>query len=50
MYTAIVEYDQELDCLVLPIPPELLAELKWETGDVLDWTDSGNGSFTLTKK
>ena len=50
MYTAIVEYDTELDCLVLPIPPELLKELSWETGDVLDWTDNGDKSFTLTKK
>jgi len=50
MYTATVEYDQELDCLVLPIPLELLKQLNWQVGDTLNWTDSGNGSFTLTKK
>ena len=49
MYTAIVEYDTELDCLVLPLPDEMLKELEWEVGQTLNWTDNGNGTFTLTK-
>jgi hypothetical protein len=27
-----------------------LAETGWQTGDVLDWQDNKDGSFTLTKK
>jgi hypothetical protein len=50
MYTAIVEYDEELDCLVLPLPEEVLKELQWDVGTTLNWTDSGNGTITLTKK
>lgn len=49
MYTAIVEYDEELDCLVLPISPEILAELKWECGDTLNWIISDSGVITISK-
>jgi hypothetical protein len=36
--------------LVMPFPPELLAQMGWDYGDVLVWKESDHGSFTLSKK
>jgi len=42
---------QELDGeLYIEFPEELMKELDWNEGDVLVWTDNGNGSYTVTKK
>lgn len=35
--------------VLLPIPQELMDEMGWGQGDVLDWKDNQNGSFTLSK-
>jgi len=35
---------------VLTFPPELLKETGWEEGDVLEWIDNENGSFSLRKQ
>lgn len=35
--------------VLLPIPQELMDEMGWRQGDVLDWKDNQNGSFTLSK-
>lgn len=34
----------------LEFPKELMEEVGWEEGDVLEWIDNGNGSWTLKKK
>jgi hypothetical protein len=47
-WTAYVKQDG--DDIILPLPDELLAEMKWKEGDVLVWEVSENGSVTLTKK
>lgn len=35
---------------VLTFPPDLLEANGWKEGDVLVWTDNGDGSWTLSKK
>ena len=35
---------------VLTFPPDLLAKTGWREGDVIDWQDLGNSSWSLTKK
>lgn len=49
-YTISLEQDPETGDLILPLPDELLAEAGWQTGDVLNFTDNGDGTFTMTKK
>jgi len=44
-YTVTVE--QEGDELYLPLPSELLEEMGWEIGTVLQWIDNKNGTFSL---
>lgn len=34
---------------VLTFPEEILKNLGWKEGDVLEWIDNQNGSFTLRK-
>jgi hypothetical protein len=36
--------------LIMPFPPDLLAQVGWDFGDELEWKDLQNGSFSLTKK
>jgi len=35
--------------LVLPLPQDMLELQGWREGDVLDWKDNNNGSWTLSK-
>lgn len=37
------------DDYVLTFPEDLLEQAGWKAGDVLNWIDNGNGSFTLKK-
>ena len=48
VYTVVVEQDG--DDLILPLPPELLDELGWHTGDTLEWTEHSPASWSLRKK
>jgi len=32
-----VQYDSETDEYLLTLPPELLEEMQWEEGDILEW-------------
>ena len=32
-----VQYDSESDEYLLTLPPELLEEMQWEEGDILEW-------------
>lgn len=48
-YTVAVEVDETTGDYVLPLPPEVLELQGWKEGDVLNWEDNMDGSFTLTK-
>lgn len=47
-WTAYVEQDG--DDIILPLPNDLLDQLKWKEGDVLVWDVREDGSVVLTKK
>ena len=47
-WTAYVERDG--DDVILPLPNDLLEQLKWKEGDVLIWDVREDGSVVLTKK
>jgi hypothetical protein len=34
----------------IEFPPEALEQVGWKEGDEIEWTDNGDGSWTLTKK
>ena len=36
--------------LIMPLPQDLLEAAGWKEGDVLEWKDLGNGSWSLTKQ
>lgn len=36
--------------LIMPLPQDLLESAGWKEGDVLEWKDLGNGSWSLTKQ
>ena len=43
-----IEEDQFGD-LYLPLPDDMLTELDWKEGDVLNWIDKGDGTYALVK-
>lgn len=45
----IVTLIEDGDDLILPLPERLLEETGWNDGDILDWSDNGNGSWTIKK-
>jgi hypothetical protein len=45
----IITLIEDGDDLILPLPERLLEEAGWNEGDILDWSDNGNGSWTLKK-
>lgn len=47
-YQVQVQEDEQGE-LVLPLPQEMLEELKWVPGDKLKWVDNHDGTYTLTK-
>ena len=44
-----IELIEDGDDLILPLPERLLEEAGWKEGDMLDWADTGNGTWTLKK-
>jgi hypothetical protein len=46
----LVEADDGSGDLVMPLPQDLLDSAGWQEGDVLEWRDLGDGSWSLTKK
>lgn len=46
-HTAHVEFDG--DDAYLVFPPDVLEELDWHPGDILEWVDNGNGTYSLIK-
>jgi len=41
--------DDGSGALMLPLGHELCLDMGWEIGDVLTWTDNGDGSFSIAK-
>ena len=48
-WTLDVKEDENGDA-VLEFPPDLLEKAGWQEGDVLQWRDLGDGSWSLAKK
>ena len=48
-WTIIVEEDPATGDLILPLPTELLQMQGWKDGDDLEWTDEGNGAWSIKK-
>ena len=45
----IVNLEQDGDDLILPFSEEMLDELGWKGGDVLEWIQNDDNSLTLKK-
>jgi hypothetical protein len=46
----IIENPDKPDELILELGEEICDPLGWKEGDILVWTDLGNGSWKITKK
>ena len=44
------EADDGSGDLIMPFPDDFLEQAGWKKGDVLEWIDNENGSFTLRKR
>jgi hypothetical protein len=44
-----IEEDPETGDLILPLPQDLLNLQGWHEGDILEWVDNKNGSWSLVK-
>jgi glycine betaine/choline ABC-type transport system substrate-binding protein len=49
-WTLTVEEDPATGDAILQFPPDLLEQAGWKEGDTLEWTDRGDGSWSLEKK
>ena len=49
MATVTIERDENGE-YILPLTDPIFAELGWEIGDKIQWTDNGDGSWTMSKK
>ena len=49
-WTIKLETDPETGELVMPFPPDLLAQVGWDFGDTLIWEDLQDGRWSLKKK
>ena len=49
-WTLTVEEDPATGDAILQFPPEMLEQVGWKEGDTLEWTDRGDGSWSLKKK
>lgn len=45
-----LEEDPETGDLILPLPQDFLESAGWSEGDTINWTDLGDGSWSMTKK
>ena len=45
-----VQEDPTTEELFLQFPPDMLEVTGWQEGDVLEWHDNKDGSWTLKKK
>jgi hypothetical protein len=49
-WTLDIKEDPDTGDAILEFPEDLIKQTGWKEGDVLDWSDNGDGSWTLTKK
>ena len=49
-WTLTVEEDPETGDAILQFPTDLLEQTGWKEGDILEWKDRGDGSWSLEKK
>jgi hypothetical protein len=42
--------DSETEDLILPLNDNILQEVGWKIGDVIEWVDNKDGSWTMKKK
>ena len=50
MYTTTVQEDLDSGELFFQLPEQALNQMGWYEGDLLEWFDNGNGSWTISKK
>lgn len=48
-WTITVEQDPETGELILPLPEDMLELQGWKEGDILEWVDNKDGSWSLQK-
>ena len=48
-YEVLTQEDPETGDLILPLPPELLAQMGWKEGDTLDWNQDDQGRWVISK-
>lgn len=49
-YIATVQEQEETGELFFQLPEHALNQMGWYEGDLLEWLDNGDGSWTITKK
>jgi hypothetical protein len=49
-WTIELQNDPETGDCILEFPPDMLEETGWKEGDVLEWKDNNDGTFSMTKK
>ena len=49
IWTATVEEDSDGE-LCIVFPPESIEGLGWKEGDSIEWSDIGNGAWSVKKK
>lgn len=49
-WTITLEEDPETGDLVLPFTDEILQTVGWKEGDVVEWIDNKDGTWTLVKQ
>lgn len=45
-----LQKDETTGELILPLDDPIFKDLNWQIGDVIQWTDNGDGSWTMSKK
>lgn len=45
-----VQEDPETGDALLPLPQELLDQMGWKEGDEIEWKETTDGAFVITKK
>jgi hypothetical protein len=48
-WSVTIEEDPETGDLILPLPEDMLQLQGWVEGDILEWVDNKNGSWSLIK-
>jgi hypothetical protein len=49
-WTVKLEVDPETGDLIMPLTPDMLSQMGWDTGDTLLWEEMDNGSWSLRKQ